>query len=149
MRRAVERCSECSASTQCANHHACAKDGDAALAAQIGALWARWVREQVDVRQPWPAFQGRARHIALRLVEALASSADRRAELARLAHWRAGLVWESLERPRLRDRPFEARNGGGAVVELPGALQVHFRPRRARTAALARATEARAHRRRG
>src|SRR5262245_1285965 len=74
---------------------------------------------------------GRARQIAARLVEALASNRDRRAELARLAHWRAGLVWESLERPRIRDRPFEARSGGGAVAELPGALQVHFRPRRA------------------
>jgi len=63
------------------------------------------------------------------LVAALAAE-PRRRELARICHWRAGLKWETLERPRIRDRPYEAPDGRGAVYELPGALRVHFRTRR-------------------
>jgi len=61
-----------------------------ALAAEIGAAWAVFVRGQVDVRKTWPPFSGRAAAIALRLVAELAVE-PRRGELARICHWRAGL----------------------------------------------------------
>lgn len=127
MRRAVERCGDCSHGRQCDHHQACATQPDAALASAIGAAWAVFVRSQIDVRQPWPAYEGRAEEIALRLVQGLAPE-PRRSELARICHWRAGLRWESLELPRIRDRPFEQREGGSEIVELPGsALMVRFR----------------------
>jgi hypothetical protein len=84
---------------------------------------------QVDVRQPWPPFSGRAAAIALRLVAGLAPE-PRRSDLARICHWRAGLKWEALERPQSRDRPYEAGDGKGVLCELPGALRIHFRTRR-------------------
>jgi hypothetical protein len=65
----------------------------------------------------------------VRLVAGLDGTEPRRGELARIAHWRAGLRWESLELPRLRDRPYEARGGGAVLYRLPGALCVHFRTR--------------------
>jgi hypothetical protein len=129
VRRAVERCGECAHGGQCANHRACATQRDAALAAEIGAAWAVFVRRQLDIRRPWPPFTGRAAAIALRLVEALAAE-PRRSELAQICHWRAGLRWESLELPRIRDRPYEAPDGGGVVYQLPGALRIQFRTRR-------------------
>jgi hypothetical protein len=67
--------------------------------------------------------------IARRLVAGLVPE-PRRSELARICHWRAGLRWESLERPRLRDRPYEAPDGEGAVFQLSGALRIQFRTRR-------------------
>src|SRR6185295_14777352 len=100
---------------------------------EIGAAWATFVRGQLDARRPWPAFAGRAAAIARRLVAGLAAE-PRRSELARICHWRAGLKWEALERPRIRDRPYEAGAGGGTVYQLPGALQIHFRTRRRRPA---------------
>ena len=54
--------------------------------------------------QPWPPFGGRAAEIAIRLVAGLAIAEPRRGEFARICHWRAGLRWESLEQPSLRDR---------------------------------------------
>jgi hypothetical protein len=129
MRRAIERCGECAPGKQCPYHFACANQSDAALASQIGAAWARFVRGQIDIRRPWPPFGERCAAIALRLVEALATTSDRRAELARIAHWRAGLVWESLQLPRLRDRPYEPPGGSGTIVELSAALRIHFRTR--------------------
>jgi hypothetical protein len=79
---------------------------------------------------PWPPFAGRAAEIASRLVAALAGE-PRRTELARVCHWRAGLRWESLELPRIRDRPYEEPTGEGVIYRLPGgALCVHFRTRR-------------------
>lgn len=131
MRRAIERCGDCAPGKQCSYHAACASQPDAALASQIGAAWARFVRSQVDVRRPWPPFDDRCAAIAARLVAALALTEARRAELARIAHWRAGLVWESLQLPGLRDRPYEHPGGLGTIVELPGALRIHFRTRRA------------------
>jgi hypothetical protein len=130
VRRQLERCGDCAHGQQCANHLACATQRDAALAAEIGAAWAVFVRGQLDVRRPWPPFIGRAAAIALRLVEGLAAQ-PRRGELARICHWRAGLRWESLELPRIRDRPYEAPGGGGVLVSLPGALRIQFRTRRA------------------
>jgi hypothetical protein len=130
MRRAVERCGDCAPGKQCSYHLACATQRDAALASEIGAAWAVFVRGQLDVRRPWPPFSGRAAAIALRLVEGLAAE-PRRGELARICHWRAGLRWESLELPRIRDRPYEAPGGGGVLVALPGALRIQFRTRRA------------------
>jgi hypothetical protein len=130
MRRAVERCGDCAPGKQCSYHLACATQRDAALAAEIGAAWAVFVRGQLDVRRPWPPFSGRAAAIALRLVEGLAAE-PRRGELARICHWRAGLRWESLELPRIRDRPYEAPGGEGVLAQLPGALRIQFRPRRA------------------
>lgn len=50
--------------------------------------------------------------------------------VGRICHWRAGLRWESLELPRLRDRTYEAPEGGGVLFQLPGALRVQFRTRR-------------------
>lgn len=129
MGRNLERCGECTPAARCANHQACVTHRDAALASEIGAAWAVFVRRQVDVRQPWPPFSGRAAAIALRLVTALAAE-PRRTELARICHWRAGLKWEALERPRLRDRPYEAPDGGGVLYQLPGALRIQFRTRR-------------------
>lgn len=129
VRRRLERCGDCAPDRQCANHLACATERDAALAAGIGAAWALFVRGQLDARRPWPAFGGRAAAIALRLVAGLAPE-PRRSELARICHWRAGLRWESLERPRLRDRPYEAPDGSGVLVQLPGALRIQFRTRR-------------------
>jgi hypothetical protein len=129
MRRAVERCGDCAPGKLCPNHLACATQPDAALASEIGAAWASFVRGQVDVRRPWPAFSGRAAAIATRLVAGLARTEPRRGELARIAHWRAGLRWESLELPRIRDRPYEVRDGGAVLYRLPGALCVHFRTR--------------------
>jgi hypothetical protein len=130
VRRQVERCGDCAPGRQCPNHLACATQRDAALAAEIGAAWAVFVRGQLDVRRPWPPFAGRAAMIALRLVEGLAAE-PRRDELARICHWRAGLRWESLELPRIRDRPYEAPGSGGVLYQLPGALRIQFRPRRA------------------
>jgi hypothetical protein len=129
VRRRLERCGDCAHGQQCANHLACATQRDATLAAEIGAAWAMFVRGQLDARRPWPPFAGRAAAIALRLVAGLAPE-PRRSELARICHWRAGLRWESLERPRLRDRPYEAPDGNGAVFHLPGALRIQFRTRR-------------------
>jgi hypothetical protein len=130
MRRAVERCSDCAPAQQCLNHLACAAQPDAALASEIGAAWVSFVRDQVDVRRrPWLPFRGRAAAIATRLVEGLVGTEQRRAELARIAHWRAGLRWEALELPRIRDRPYDAREGGAVLYRLPGALCVHFRTR--------------------
>jgi hypothetical protein len=129
VRRQQERCGECTPAARCANHQACATQRDAALASEIGAAWAAFVRGQVDVRKPWPPFTGRAAVIALRLVESLATE-PRRTELARICHWRAGLKWEALELPRIRDRPYHAGDGRGATYQLPGALQIHFRTRR-------------------
>jgi hypothetical protein len=129
MRRAVERCGDCTPGAQCTNHLACATQRDAALAAEIGAAWAVFVRGQLDIRRPWPPYSGRAGAIALRLVEGLAAE-PRRSELARICHWRAGLRWESLELPRIRDRPYEAPDGTGVLYALPGALRIQFRTRR-------------------
>jgi hypothetical protein len=129
-RRQLERCGDYTPGQQCANHLACATQRDSALAAEIGAAWAVFVRGQLDVRRPWPPFAGRAAAIALRLVEGLAAE-PRRGELAWICHWRAGLRWESLELPRIRDRPYEAPDGGGVLVQLPGALRIQFRTRRA------------------
>jgi hypothetical protein len=131
VRRRVERCGDCSHGAQCANHRACATQRDAALASEIGAAWAVFVRGQLDIRKPWPPFVDRAAAIAQRLVEGLAAE-PRRSELAQICHWRAGLKWEALERPGLRDRPYERGNGKGVLVELPGtALSIRFRTRRA------------------
>src|ERR1051325_11418607 len=71
------------AGRECANHLACATQRDAALASEIGAAWAVFVHSQLDIRRPWPAFEGRGAAIALRLVEGLATE-PRRSELARL-----------------------------------------------------------------
>jgi hypothetical protein len=135
VRRRLERCGDCKPGEQCAHHQACATQPDAALASEIGAAWAVFVRRQVDVRKPWPPFAGRAAAIALRLVSGLAAE-PRRGELARICHWRAGLKWEALELPRIRDRPYESRDGGGIVHQLPGALRVEFRTRRAQRTAV-------------
>lgn len=98
---------------------------------KIGVGWATFVRGQIDLGRPWPPFAGRAGEIAARLVAGLTPLAARRAELARICHWRAGLRWEALELPRIRDRPYEEPAGGGAIYRLPGgALCVHFRTRR-------------------
>jgi hypothetical protein len=130
VRRQLERCGDCAPGRQCANHLACATQRDAALAAEIGAAWAVFVRGQLDIRRPWPPFSGRAAAIALRLVEGLAAE-PRHGELARICHWRAGLRWEALELPRIRDRPYETPDGGGVLYQLPGALRIQFRTRRA------------------
>lgn len=49
---------------------------DVALAAEIGAAWAVFVRGQFDIRRPWPPFSGCAAAIALWLVEGRASARD-------------------------------------------------------------------------
>jgi hypothetical protein len=131
VRRSVERCGDCAPGRLCPGHFACASQSDAALAAEIGVGWATFVRSQIDIRRPWPPYAGRAAEIAARLVVGLTPIAARRGELARLCHWRAGLRWESLELPRIRDRPYEPPAGGGAIYPLSGgALCVHFRTRR-------------------
>ena len=131
VRRSVERCGDCAPGRPCPGHLACATQPDAALAAEIGIGWATFVRGQVDIRRPWPPFTGRAAEIAIRLVGGLAPIDARRSELARICHWRAGLRWESLELPRIRDRPYEQPAGRGVIYPLPGgALCVHFRTRR-------------------
>jgi len=141
--RSVERCTECAPGWPCPEHQACATQPDAAIASEIGAAWARFVRAQVDVRLPWPPFAGRAGEIAFRLVGGIEATDRRRNELARICHWRAGLVWESLERPTVRDRPYEAPAGGRAVFRLPGgALTVHFRTRRTQAGSPPRFTAA-------
>ena len=76
VRRQLERCGDCAPGQQCANHLACATQRDAALAAEIGAAWAVFVRGQLDIRRPWPPFERRVAAIALRLVEGLAASAS-------------------------------------------------------------------------
>lgn len=89
-----------------------------------------FVRRQLDIRKPWPPYSGRAAAIASRLVAGLAAQ-PRLDQLARICHWRAGLRWEALELPRLRDRPYEPGDGEGVIVELPGsALSIRFRTRR-------------------
>lgn len=138
----TERCGDCAPGKQCPNHLACATQHDAALAAEIGAAWAVFVRRQIDIRRPWPPFAGRAAAIALRLVEGLGGSEQRRSELARIAHWRAGLKWEALELPRIRDRPYEAPDGEGVLVQLAGALRIQFRTRRTQRARSPTATRA-------
>jgi len=129
VRRQQERCGDCTPAARCANHQACATQRDAALASEIGAAWALFVRGQMDVRKPWPPFAGRTAAIAVRLVAGLAAE-PRRGELARICHWRAGIRWEALELPRIRDRPYEVPDGSGVVYQLPGALRIQFRTRR-------------------
>jgi hypothetical protein len=136
MRWNVERCGECTPAGRCRNHEDCATHPDAGLASDIGAAWARFTRTQIDVRRPWPPFDGEVAEIALHLVTGLARE-PRLHELARICHWRAGLVWEALELPRIRDRPYEAPTGGSAVYPLTGALQIRFRTRRRASTGLA------------
>lgn len=129
MRRNVERCGECKPAARCANHEACATQLDAALASEIGAAWARFTRGQLDARKRWPPFEGRVAEIAVRLVTGLAKG-PRVHELARICHWRAGLVWDAIARPGSRDRPYYVSQGGDVVFPLLGALQIRFRTRR-------------------
>ena len=133
VRRFVEKCGECSPRSQCANHLACAKHADAKLAAAIGIGWAEFVKGARDIRKPWPDFKSDCKAIAVRLVYDLALTDERRAELARICWWRAGLRWEALKE-RHRDRPYQQPDGRGAIYALPGSgtLFVHFRTRQSR-----------------
>lgn len=114
----------------CPGHHACATQPDATIASEIGAAWARFVRAQVDVRLPWPPFAGRAAEITFRLVGGLEAVDPRRSELAQICHWSVGLVWESLERSMLRDRPYETPSGHRAIFQLPGGALTVLEERR-------------------
>lgn len=87
-------------------------------AAEIGAAWPVFVRGPMDVRKPWPPFSGRAAVIARRLVTVLADE-PRRSELARICHWRAGLKWEAVERPRIRDRPMKRLIAAASSTSYP------------------------------
>ena len=78
------------------------------------------IRGQVDVRRPWPPFNDRAAAIATRLVAGLARTEPCRGELARIAHWRAGLRWEALELPRIRDRPTRRVTAERCCTDCPG-----------------------------
>jgi len=128
-RTQTERCGDCSPRGPCANYLACRTHRDAAIAADIGVGWARFVWREVDVRQPWPAYRGRCAAIAERLVAWLAETEARRGELARICSWRAAISWSTLLE-RIRDRPYREPDGEGLLYQLPGQLQ--FRPRRRR-----------------
>jgi hypothetical protein len=135
MRWLDEKCGDCSPRGQCAHAHylACATQADARLAADIGVGWAHFVKEELDVRRPWPDFGGRCKAIAFRLVHGIAVTDERRPELALICWWRAGLRWEALKE-RHRDRPYQDPVGRGAIYALPGpgSLYVHFRTRKSR-----------------
>lgn len=131
MRWLDERCGDCSPRQQRAHHLACATQADARLAADIGVGWAHFVKGERDIRRPWPDFTRDCKAIAYRLVYRLALSDERRAELALICWWRAGLRWEALKEHH-RDRPYQEPDGRGEVYALPGpgALYVHFRTRK-------------------
>lgn len=131
----VDRCSDCERADRppCANHRACKSQHDARLAADVGIGWAMFVRGQIPtIRKPWPDFTGRCAEIALWLVEWLSDSAARRAELARICWWRAGMRWDALHH-RIRDRPGEFPTGRDQTHDLLGhsLVKIHFRTRRA------------------
>jgi hypothetical protein len=71
------------------------------------------------------------RAVAAAIWEYKKLDAEPPAELAQICHWRAGLRWESLELPRIRDRPYETPDGAVVLYELAGALRIQFRTRRA------------------
>jgi len=130
MRLYAERCGDCSPRGPCRNHLECRAHRDAAIAAEIGVGWARFVWLELDVRRPWPTFDGRCAAIARRLVGWLAATEARRDELARICSWRAAISWSALIE-RVRDRPYREADGEGLLYQLPGQrLWIQFRPRR-------------------
>jgi hypothetical protein len=108
VRRQLERCGDCAPGRQCAHHLACATQREAALAAEIGAAWAVFVRGQLDIRRPWPPFAGPAAAIALRLVEGLAAK-PRRGERNRRRRAAAAPVPPRPRREFARSRPQRSR----------------------------------------
>jgi hypothetical protein len=134
MRRYEERCGECSPRGPCRNHIEVRTHRDAAIAADIGVGWARFVHREVDIRKPWPPYGGRCAAIALRLVGWLTQTEERRDQLARICCWRAGISWDPLLE-RARDLPYREPDREGRVyqLQLPGGVQpvwIQFRPRR-------------------
>ena len=105
---------------------------DARIAADTGVGWARFVWNAIDIRRPWPTFDGRCAAIATRLVSWLVDEdqAERRRHLAEVCSWRAGATWEALQQGS-RDRPFRAPSASGVEYVLPGLdhVVIRFRPR--------------------
>ena len=130
VRQYAERCYDCSARGPCAHHAECASKWDASVAADIGIGWASFVWREMDIRRPWPAYEGRCAAVAVRLVAWLATSDERRLELGRICSWRAGITWEALA-ARLRDQPYRQPDCGGRLYALPRYehVIVRFRPR--------------------
>jgi hypothetical protein len=128
--RYVERCRDCTPTTRCRWHVECSAHQDAQIAAKIGAGWARFVWFSIDLRRPWPAFEGDCADIALRLVSWLANDDVRRRLLAEICSWRASITWEALQAGS-RDRPFRAPSNSAVEYALPGHehVVIRFRPR--------------------
>lgn len=94
MARYVERCRDCTPGTLCRWHVAIRTHRDARIAADIGVGWARFVWFAIDIRRPWPTFDGRCAVIAARLVAWLVDEDqhERRRHLAEVCSWRAGMT---------------------------------------------------------
>jgi hypothetical protein len=60
-----------------------------------GSVWASKVSEQTHRRDPWPAYDGRCRTIALRKVRDLTSDEPLREMLARIVHESAVRSWRT------------------------------------------------------
>jgi len=131
MARSVERCRDCTPGTRCRWHQECSAHTDAEIAAAIGRVWARWVWESIDLRQPWPNYSGRCADIALRLASWLARSAARGQLLGEVCCWQASITWEALQ-SGMRDKPFRATLNHSNERALPGRehIVIQFRPRK-------------------
>jgi hypothetical protein len=130
MARYVERCRDCSPGTTCRWHGECATHNDARIAAEIGRLWARWVWNATDKREPWPSYDGRCADIALRKVSWLAHDDARRGVLGGVCCWQASITWEALQ-SGMRDAPFRAPSNQRNEFDLLGSddVRIRFRPR--------------------
>jgi hypothetical protein len=128
MARNVERCTDCGPRGRCRRHQACLDHRDAWLAAELGCAWADRVWRQVDLRRPWPTFDGPCAAIATRLVAWLTKDVAlaRRRELAEICSWRAGIRWEALQAGS-RDRPYRTPSARTHDHALPGHAHVVLR----------------------
>lgn len=128
MARNVERCTSCAPGGLCRRHQACLDHRDAWLAAELGCAWATRVWHGLDVRRPWPLFEGRCAETATRLVAWLTKDVAlaRRRELAELCSWRAGIRWEALQSGS-RDRPYRASSTQGLEYGVRGHEHVVIR----------------------
>lgn len=130
MVRNVERCTDCGPRGRCRRHQACLDHRDAWLAAELGCAWAGRVWRRVDVRRPWPTFDGPCAAIATRLVAWLTKDVAlaRRRELAEICSWRAGIRWEALQGGG-RDLPYRAPSQRAFEHAMPGHEHVVIRAR--------------------
>jgi hypothetical protein len=131
MARSVERCRDCTPGTRCRWHLECSAQIDAQIAADIGRVWAGWVWDSIDIRRPWPNYDGRCSEIAARLASWLTRDEARRELLGEVCCWQASITWEALQ-AGMRDKPFRATPNPSNERPLPGRehIVLRFRPRK-------------------